>query len=134
VTTRPVPNAPERNKAALARAKADTYELVVSDHGMAEARAVRPDGSWYQMWASAGGYIDGSREYPLVAFTCQCKGGASAVYGITPCKHTALLAEALYERGAITIDTDGAYVITEVGLGATSTYTLAELLLPYATA
>jgi len=132
-TTRPVAHAPERNKAALARAKADTYELVVSDHGMAEARAVRPDGTWYQMWASAGGFIDGSREELLVAFTCQCKAGA-AVYGITPCKHTALLAEALYEAGAIQVDTDGAYVTTEVGRAAPSTFTLAELLLPQATA
>jgi len=134
VTARPVPRAAERNKAALARAEADDYTLEIRDQGMAEAFAVRSDGSRYQMWASAGGYIDGSRPFPLVAFTCQCKGGATAVYGVTPCKHTALLARALFERKAVAVDSDGAYVITEVGLGAASTYTLAELLLPYATA
>lgn len=132
-TRYPIPRAAERNKAALARAQADAYALELRDHGLAEAFAVRDDGSRYQMWASAGGYIDASRDALLVNFSCQCKAGAGT-YGVTPCKHTALLARALFERGAIAIDTDGAYIITEVGLGAASTYTLAELLLPYATA
>lgn len=133
-TTRPVPRAAERNKAALYRAEIDAYVLEIADHGMAEAFANRPDGSRYQLWASAGGYIDGSREALLVSFSCQCKGGSTPDHGVTPCKHTALLAKALFDRGAIAVDTDGAYVLTETGLGAPSTYTLAELLLPFATA
>jgi hypothetical protein len=133
MTVRPVPRAAERNKTALARAQKDTYTLEVADRGMAEAFAQRADGSRYQMWASAGGFIDGSREQLLVGFSCQCKAGTNT-YGVTPCKHTALLAQALFAAGVIALDSDGAYVTTEEAHTAPSMYTLAELLLPFVTA
>lgn len=79
----------------------------------AEALAVKPDGSYYTVWATAGSYIDSGPGYTVV-FSCQCKGGSKTTYGYTRCYHEAALAIRLAAVGLIRIDADGRYRTTNL--------------------
>jgi hypothetical protein len=109
----------DTNKRALERATADHLtirleggQLTASGHEtLVEAFCDKPDGSWYQVWATAGSYLDGHDEY-LVTFSCQCPAGDTATHGITRCKHEAALATRLAGAGLILVDPHGRYRTT----------------------